>query len=153
MNDACVLPESTDIVAKKCNFELDCKIPVNTDTFGDPCPCTYKYLETSYLCQNNIIVCEGKPLSWSCEEGKVISVFDAFYGRRDKVVCSYRVIEAQVSNTNCIPPPGPSKAYKIVSKMCDGKQKCSVDAKNSVFGDPCNGTYKYLQVSYTCISG
>lgn len=33
---------------------------------------------------------------------------------------------------------------------CNGKNSCTVSASNSVFGDPCGGTYKYLEVSYVC---
>ena len=33
---------------------------------------------------------------------------------------------------------------------CDGHSKCEVMASNSVFGDPCKDTFKYLQVYYTC---
>ncbi|KAM4568066.1 uncharacterized protein V3H82_012297 [Fundulus diaphanus] len=32
---------------------------------------------------------------------------------------------------------------------CNGKRNCSVPA-NNVLGDPCQGTYKYLEVNYTC---
>ncbi|KAK9968288.1 hypothetical protein ABG768_002622 [Culter alburnus] len=35
-------------------------------------------------------------------------------------------------------------------KLCDGSKSCSIPALNSVFGDPCYGTYKYLDVSYEC---
>lgn len=33
---------------------------------------------------------------------------------------------------------------------CNGKNSCTIRASNSVFGDPCVGTYKYLEVSYVC---
>lgn len=33
---------------------------------------------------------------------------------------------------------------------CNGKNSCTISASNSVFGDPCFGTYKYLEVSYVC---
>lgn len=33
---------------------------------------------------------------------------------------------------------------------CNGKNSCTISASNSVFGDPCYGTYKYLEVSYVC---
>ncbi|PWA29456.1 hypothetical protein CCH79_00017093, partial [Gambusia affinis] len=37
-----------------------------------------------------------------------------------------------------------------VAKSCNGKQSCSIRAANSVFGEPCAGTYKYLEVEYKC---
>ena len=42
------------------------------------------------------------------------------------------------------------RSYGIVKSQCDGKNRCYVRASNSVFGDPCYGTYKYLQVDYVC---
>lgn len=33
---------------------------------------------------------------------------------------------------------------------CDGHPSCSINATNSVFSDPCPGTYKYLEVEYSC---
>lgn len=34
---------------------------------------------------------------------------------------------------------------------CQNKPECIVYAKNEVFGDPCPGTSKYLEVHYTCL--
>eukprot|EP01006_Ploeotia_vitrea_P030635 TRINITY_DN63003_c0_g1_i1.p1 TRINITY_DN63003_c0_g1~~TRINITY_DN63003_c0_g1_i1.p1 ORF type:complete len:159 (-),score=36.46 TRINITY_DN63003_c0_g1_i1:135-590(-) len=50
------------------------------------------------------------------------------------------------SDTNC----RSDNSLSIVSSQCDGKNSCSVEASNSVFGDPCLGTYKYLQARYYC---
>ncbi|MGI4401095.1 hypothetical protein ACR2V8_26930, partial [Klebsiella pneumoniae] len=33
---------------------------------------------------------------------------------------------------------------------CNYRGFCTVRASNSVFGDPCVGTFKYLDVSYYC---
>ena len=41
----------------------------------------------------------------------------------------------------------------IVSAACQGETSCTVQALNSVFGDPCGGTYKYLTVNYACMGG
>lgn len=35
---------------------------------------------------------------------------------------------------------------------CDGKTNCDTLVGNTVFHDPCNGTYKYLNVSYKCLA-
>ena len=34
---------------------------------------------------------------------------------------------------------------------CGSKQSCSVPVNSSIFGDPCPGTSKYVEVHYTCI--
>ncbi|XP_042563476.1 rhamnose-binding lectin-like [Clupea harengus] len=38
-----------------------------------------------------------------------------------------------------------------MSDRCDGMSSCTVPVTNSVFSDPCRGTYKYLDVSFTCL--
>ena len=43
-------------------------------------------------------------------------------------------------------------AENIVKQRCNGKKRCSVAAKSYLFGDPCKGVNKYLQVTYTCIT-
>lgn len=42
---------------------------------------------------------------------------------------------------------GSSRKVKV---ECNGKNSCIVEATNSKFGDPCVGTYKYLQITYVC---
>ncbi len=41
----------------------------------------------------------------------------------------------------------------IKYESCAGKPGCSLNASNSVFGDPCWGMVKYLEVIYECASG
>src|SRR4029434_5269320 len=40
----------------------------------------------------------------------------------------------------------------IVFNRCNGLSSCTVPVTNSVFSDPCRGTYKYLDVSYICVA-
>ena len=41
---------------------------------------------------------------------------------------------------------------QIVKRLCDGRSSCDLYASSSVFGDPCLGTKKYLQVKFKCTS-
>jgi hypothetical protein len=42
-------------------------------------------------------------------------------------------------------------ALEVVEKQCDGQfSSCDVSANNGVFGDPCPGIYKYLELEYEC---
>lgn len=44
-------------------------------------------------------------------------------------------------------------SYSLLSHCihsCNGKNSCTVRVSNSVFGEPCVGTYKYLDVAYVC---
>ena len=42
------------------------------------------------------------------------------------------------------------KSLNQVNDLCEDKESCKVQASNSIFGDPCPGTYKYLEVNYQC---
>ncbi|XP_070296620.1 L-rhamnose-binding lectin CSL2-like [Salvelinus sp. IW2-2015] len=76
-----------------------------------------------------------------------IQIHRANYGRRDQLVCSFKRPANQLANTNCSAnPPLPVRWQR----GCDGKSQCDVPASSSLYGDPCVGTYKYLDVAYTC---
>merc|ERR1712038_761293 len=94
---------------------------------------------------HNQIVCEkpvglGNVIPIQCEDGKVIKVRSANYGRTYPSTCG------QSSETSCYAP----QSMSIVSQNCDGKQSCILRASNSIFGDPCFGVEKYLEVAYRC---
>uniref|UniRef100_A0A3B5QYU7 SUEL-type lectin domain-containing protein n=1 Tax=Xiphophorus maculatus TaxID=8083 RepID=A0A3B5QYU7_XIPMA len=111
--------------------------------FGDPCYGTYKYLEVEYICYGirTVVACEGSEAQISC--GKDIFVIGAIYGRSDRMTCSYGIPAEQTKNTNCA-----TRAESV----CEGRSACAVLASSAVFGDPCVGTYKYLEVLYLCES-
>jgi hypothetical protein len=87
--------------------------------------------------------CEGARMEISCSERKLVSIKDASYGRTDGFTCPH----SAMSNQNCHATTSLDK----VKAACDGKPSCSIDSSNSVFGDPCGGTYKYLTASYVCV--
>ncbi|XP_052450598.1 L-rhamnose-binding lectin CSL2-like [Carassius gibelio] len=91
------------------------------------------------------VTCEGRSASLSCESGH-IHVLGANYGRTDGKTCSDGKPPGQLSNVKC----SSKTTLKKMTVRCNGKKSCSVQAVNSVFSDPCVGTYKYLQVSYEC---
>ncbi|XDV45642.1 hypothetical protein PO909_013705, partial [Leuciscus waleckii] len=89
--------------------------------------------------------CEGGSAYISCDFG-FITVIKANYGRTDRSTCAGRPAN-QISNTHCFQ----ETSLHTMTSRCDGSKSCSVPAVNSVFSDPCVGTYKYLDVSYECI--
>ncbi|CDQ91574.1 unnamed protein product [Oncorhynchus mykiss] len=91
------------------------------------------------------IICEGSDSQLLCDRGE-IRIRLANYGRRQHDVCSIGRPHQQLKNTNCLSQSTTSK----MAERCDGKRQCIVKVSNSVFGDPCVGTYKYLDVAYTC---
>ena len=93
------------------------------------------------------VACEGNVLSLQCEF--MIEIQSANYGRTvpDSEQCSFgRPHENKVDCVN-------REALAIVEEACNNRSACTVSAGNGVFGDPCTGTYKYLEVKYRCIPG
>ncbi|PWA29457.1 hypothetical protein CCH79_00017094, partial [Gambusia affinis] len=90
------------------------------------------------------VACEGSVAHLRCDKGEVIYVRSATYGRRDQKTCTARRPANQITNVRC------SRSSDRVGQRCNGKQRCNVRASYSMFGDPCVGTYKYLEVDYIC---
>uniref|UniRef100_A0A672HAU2 SUEL-type lectin domain-containing protein n=1 Tax=Salarias fasciatus TaxID=181472 RepID=A0A672HAU2_SALFA len=144
----------TQVCILRCNGKRRCSIRAVNSVFGDPCRGTYKYLEVDYVCQGeqaggkNSVTCEGSTAQLKCDAGQVISIIKANYGRLDGRKCARGRPKSQLNNVKCSNPPRPLTPFSV--HRCDGKQTCSIRASNSVFGDPCRGTYKYLEVDYIC---
>jgi len=85
--------------------------------------------------------CERQTMELSCPANEVLKIIWAVYGRTNSKTCASRYIKT----TDCR-----SNVLTEVQAICEDKQSCSVRAANSVFGDPCGGTYKFLIVSYEC---
>ncbi|KAL9950501.1 hypothetical protein ACROYT_G043008 [Oculina patagonica] len=71
----------------------------------------------------------------------VINIVSASYGRTQHGVCG------NGGSTYC----HAGVSWRIARQECQGQPKCTLHAKNSVFGDPCHGTVKYLEVTYKCV--
>lgn len=39
----------------------------------------------------------------------------------------------------------------IARELCEGRTICSPDVSSQIFGDPCHGIYKYLEVDFICV--
>ncbi|XP_031674844.1 L-rhamnose-binding lectin CSL2 isoform X1 [Oncorhynchus kisutch] len=147
-NTQCSQTGTLEVLSNRCNGKQVCE--VNTEVFrtSDPCVGIYKYLDTTYTClpATRSITCEGSDALLECDEG-TIQIHSANYGRRDQLVCSFNLPANPLANTNCL---SQSITTSKVAKRCNGKSQCDVAASNSLYGDPCVGTYKYLDVAYTC---
>ncbi|CAM4683338.1 unnamed protein product [Leuciscus chuanchicus] len=93
-----------------------------------------------------MVVCEGESAHLTCDSG-FIKVNQANYGRTCSKTCISGKPANQISNTRC----KTAQSLSIMSARCDGSTCCTVPAVNSVFSDPCYGTYKYLDLSYDCV--
>uniref|UniRef100_A0A8C1K7Q1 SUEL-type lectin domain-containing protein n=1 Tax=Cyprinus carpio TaxID=7962 RepID=A0A8C1K7Q1_CYPCA len=149
-NTNCFSPNALDFVSKSCNGLEICEVYATHMIFTDPCFGTYKYLAISYFCLphriHSRIVCEHETSALTCEHGTVIHIQSANYGRTDSSTCSNGRPPAQLSKTDCYT----LNSQTVVASRCEGKSSCSILASNSVFSDPCVGTFKYLNISYSC---
>ncbi|UYV64579.1 hypothetical protein LAZ67_3001240 [Cordylochernes scorpioides] len=91
--------------------------------------------------------CEGRDLRVSCDGEGVIRLARANYGRFSLSLCNdpgrmdWRV--------NCMS----YKSFLIMQNRCHLKPNCSITVSSAIFGDPCPGTLKYLEVQYHCVQG
>lgn len=93
------------------------------------------------LGSTKVTLCGNKKRTISCPAGSNIRVFTAFYGRSNRKTCRGVVRTLRCSAKN---------ALAKIRGQCDGRRSCSVYASHTVFGDPCRGTSKYLELSYAC---
>ncbi|XP_015255180.1 PREDICTED: L-rhamnose-binding lectin CSL2-like [Cyprinodon variegatus] len=146
-NTECSQDGSLDKLLQRCEGRKVCEVNAAFFRTSDPCVGIYKYVDTHYVCIPAVhtVTCEDSVADLQCDFGPVISVIGAFYGRSDPTTCSFQRPSSQLQKTDCLRPSSE------VSARCDGKHSCSIKASNSVFKDPCYGTYKYLEVSYSCV--
>ncbi|XP_023812180.1 L-rhamnose-binding lectin SML-like isoform X1 [Oryzias latipes] len=145
-NTGCSQNGTGDFVKNRCNGKKVCEISTNDVISPDPCYGTYKYLQTNFTCVPaiHLIACYQSYANLNCDKGRVISVLGAYFGRDNKAVCYASRPPSQVENVYC------SNSTQIVAKSCNGRNSCTIKASGSVFGDPCFGTFKYLELSYVC---
>lgn len=88
------------------------------------------------------MACENSIVNLACPDKTSIRVVTASYGRDDYITCPH----LHIRTDDC----SAANSLTIVQSQCDGRQLCNVRASNSIFGDPCVNTYKYLKVKYIC---
>lgn len=93
-------------------------------------------------CPEPQYVCEHDTFHLHCDYG-LVAVSYALYGRRDRHYC----YSASATDVSC---GDDEKSMQRIQDHCRGKQDCYIDAENEFFDDPCQGTYKYLIIDYTC---
>ncbi|XP_069109028.1 L-rhamnose-binding lectin CSL3-like [Argopecten irradians] len=147
----CSSRQSFDVVRSSCDGLRSCEVRASNNVFGDPCRGTYKYLSIRYMCKKDIetadirhsITCENRKTTLSCRSGEVLDIVSANYGRSELDICYSKIIKT----THC----SSSKSFYKVYDQCQGLRKCRLSASNNVYGDPCRGTVKYLDVEYRCV--
>ncbi|XP_056436706.1 L-rhamnose-binding lectin SML-like [Gadus chalcogrammus] len=145
-NTACSQGGALETLANRCTGRRICE--VDKTIFSDPCPGTYKYIQTTYTClpANHVVGCEMSEVELSCDAGQTIALIGAFFGRADRTTCIYGRPEVQFNKITCFTPT----ANRVAAERCNGKNRCSIYALDSVFQDPCPTTIKYMELAYTC---
>ena len=95
----------------------------------------------------SVTICEHRNKTISCVGDRVILIKEANYGRlpNSKVCRSGPLSNVEVSQCRS------ENSLRIVRKKCDKERRCELHAMNTVFGEPCVGTPKYLYVEFVCV--
>lgn len=88
-----------------------------------------------------LIVCEGEG-STPIECSTSIHIISAVYGRTDEATCP----SSHIKTSQCLD----DHALSMIRQLCENKKSCHVNANNDLYGDPCPGTYKYLNITFHC---
>jgi hypothetical protein len=128
-----------------------CLFPTSVSHFAAVCPIIREGYHCSIINWISIwsepvfhrsVVCESGTNTLSCGS-KYIEILQANYGRTEFHPCPHPLRGDLACRS--------SNSKSIVSNTCSNTHVCYISAKNSVFGDPCGGTYKYLDVVYRCV--
>ncbi|XP_019620048.1 PREDICTED: uncharacterized protein LOC109466730 [Branchiostoma belcheri] len=103
-----------------------------------------KYEFLSQVDTETATTCERDTLHLSCSDGKTLFIVEATYGRTS--------ISHSCPCSTCRDDCRADTSLAEVRAACQGSQQCTVAASNDVFGDPCHGVQKYLEVSYRCVT-
>ncbi|XP_071841319.1 uncharacterized protein [Apostichopus japonicus] len=123
--------------------------------FKDDDPINVRYVGlTSFECVSSWLlwlpcarpsyVCETEIFDMRCDEGLIV-IDSALYGRENLAYCPYEGPTAEA--TTC---GDPAASLEAVKQQCRYQQACSIEATNEIFGEPCAGVPKYLQIEYRC---
>ena len=85
-----------------------------------------------------------------CLSGEILNIQSASYGRWDTHSCPYHDTNA-MQNVACS-----MDVLSTVTSECASQStpsSCQLTPTNAMFTDPCQGTYKYLKVEFTCQPG
>lgn len=91
-------------------------------------------------------ICKNNDYIFQCTGNRVIKIQSMFYGRRSDTICG----------SSAVPAGGCSakSALGVLSSKCNGKRFCYINTiPQTLYGDPCAGVDKYIQVSWKCIEG
>ena len=62
------------------------------------------------------------------------------------IILVFSCRRGSIQTANCVA----ERSLDVIKAKCNNKQSCLIQASNKIFGDPCFGTFKYLELSYNC---
>lgn len=138
------------VIARDCHGRLKCTIRSSVQTFGDPCPGVSKYLSVVYMCLNEKYfvkkkACAKGSLRMKCPLNSKIFVGYTFYGRKR----NFSYADENVSHLNGVCRA--DDAYDSVSRSCNGRTWCTLNAGRITNKDPCVNKTKCLEVIFSCV--
>lgn len=100
---------------------------------------------------NTAIVCQDEPINIICNDYEGIRVSDAFWGRDNKIDCQVDDPLSPQSDKEMCSPIDHDYAYRKVSEVCQGYQKCSLVGSSLYFDtELCPHVKKYARIKYEC---
>jgi hypothetical protein len=148
-------------ISRECNGRRDCEIEVDNRLCGDPATGVVKELRLNFGCegrrsqgQDAVRAREGQRVRLSCERGRAnAQVFGRpapgpEFGQRPGDGRDIRVLSARYGSRR-----GACNAAPAVAQKCNGRDRCRIEADNSLCGDPAYGEQKQLEITYACGRG
>ena len=91
--------------------------------------------------------CEDSTLNITCGQNLYLDVIRANYGRFSITICNDH------GNTDWKVDCQAGRTLRVMQARCSNQHDCIVPVQTSIFGDPCPGTFKYIEVHYACRKG
>ena len=91
--------------------------------------------------------CEDSTLNITCGQDLYLDVIRANYGRFSITICNDH------GNTDWKVDCQAGRTLRAMQARCSNQHDCIVPVQSSIFGDPCPGTFKYIEVHYACRKG
>ena len=71
--------------------------------------------------------------------------FQKRYGRVSQRVCRFQNFNTDKCMSNM------NDTISVVKSKCELKQTCQFTVGEALFGNPCQGIYKYVDIKYECV--